>query len=205
MTFAPSRRTQAERSAATREALLDATVECLIEDGYDKTTTARVAGRAGVSRGAHLHHFQTRQALVAGAIEHLAARRAEELREAIAQQAPGPDHLTRSLDLVWESYAGPSFQAALDLWSHARTDPELRAQLIPVERALDRQTQEVTRTLFPELDGSPTFNPLVEMLVATVRGLAVLDTLQPDSHRSRSQWQSIRLELARLFEQALSD
>ena len=41
------RRNQAERSAATREALLDATLECLVEDGYANTTTARVAERAG--------------------------------------------------------------------------------------------------------------------------------------------------------------
>ena len=53
------RRSQAERSAATREALLDATIDCLIEEGYDSTTTSRVSERAGLSRGAHLHHFQT--------------------------------------------------------------------------------------------------------------------------------------------------
>ena len=39
------RRSQAERSAATREALLDATIDCLIEEGYASTTTARVAER----------------------------------------------------------------------------------------------------------------------------------------------------------------
>jgi AcrR family transcriptional regulator len=61
VTAKPSaRRSQAERSAATRDALLDATIVCLVEDGYANTTTSRVAERAGVSRGAHLHHFQTR-------------------------------------------------------------------------------------------------------------------------------------------------
>ncbi len=77
-----TRRSQAERSSATREALLDATIAWLVEDGYANTTTSRVAERAGVSRGAHLHHFQTRQALVAAAIEHLARRRSEELLRA---------------------------------------------------------------------------------------------------------------------------
>ena len=75
-------RTQAERSATTRQALLDATIACLVEEGYANTTTARVAERAGVSRGAHLHHFQTRSALVAAAVEHLRVRRAEELMAA---------------------------------------------------------------------------------------------------------------------------
>src|SRR3954469_23741665 len=85
------RRSQAERSAATREALLDATLECLVQDGYANTTTARVAERAGVSRGAHLHHFQTRQALVAAAIEHLAQRRTRELLAAAADLPPGAE------------------------------------------------------------------------------------------------------------------
>ena len=72
---AGQRRSQAERSASTRAALLDATIASLVQDGYANTTTSRVAERAGVSRGAHLHHFQTRQALVAAAMERLAERR----------------------------------------------------------------------------------------------------------------------------------
>src|SRR3954452_22739136 len=85
------RRTQAQRSAATVDALLDATIECLIEDGYANTTTTRVAERAGVSRGAHLHHYQTRGALVAAAIERLATLRTEQ-GLALAEQLPaGPE------------------------------------------------------------------------------------------------------------------
>lgn len=51
------RRTQAQRSAEMRERLLDATVACLIEYGYAATTTARVVEKAGVTKGAQLHHF----------------------------------------------------------------------------------------------------------------------------------------------------
>ncbi|MGC1150849.1 MAG: TetR/AcrR family transcriptional regulator, partial [Mycobacterium sp.] len=39
------RRTQAERSAAMRTRLLDATIECLVSYGYAGTTTPRVAER----------------------------------------------------------------------------------------------------------------------------------------------------------------
>jgi AcrR family transcriptional regulator len=194
------RRTQAERSASTREALLDATLACLVEDGYANTTTTRVAERAGVSRGAHLHHFRTRNALVAAAIGHLAERRAEELLRAAADLPAGRERLAQGLDLVWSTYANPLFQAALDLWAHARTDPELRADLVEVERLLDRQTLELARRLFPELAGRPDFDRLVEMSVATVRGLALLDTLHPDGERNRKQWVYCRAMLVRLFE-----
>ena len=196
------RRSQAQRSAATREALLDATIACLVEDGYAGTTTTRVAERAGVSRGAHLHHFQTRQALVAAAMERLAERRGTELLAAAECLPAGRERLIGGLDLLWAGYASPLFQAALDLWSHARTDAELRERLAPVERSLDRETLQVTRRLFGELAERPDFDRLIEMAVATMRGLALLDTLHPGGTRNRRQWSFCRAQLVELLEDA---
>lgn len=198
----PQRRSQAERSAATRDALLDATIGCLVDDGYANTTTSRVAERAGVSRGAHLHHFQTRQALVAGAMERLAERRGAELLAAAENLPDGRERLVQGLDLLWASYANPLFQAALDLWSHARTDPDLRERLVPVERRLDRQTLEITKRLFPTIAGQPDFDRLIELAVSTIRGLALLDTLHPGDGRNRKQWRYSRARLVELFEAA---
>jgi AcrR family transcriptional regulator len=194
------RRTQAERSAATRDALLDATIECLVEDGYANTTTTRVAERAGVSRGAHLHHFQTRSALVAAAVERLSSLRAEQ-GLALAEELPeGRERIGAGLDLIWSGYDHPFFQAAIDLWSAARTDPELRSHLIEVERTFDRQTLEIAARAFPDLAGRPGFERLIEMALATMRGLALLNTLSPGSDRARKQWVSCRAELVELFE-----
>ena len=195
----PARRSQAERSSTTRQALLDATIASLVEDGYANTTTSRVAERAGVSRGAHLHHFQTRQALVAAAIEHLSRRRSASLLAAADTLPTGPERVARGLDLIWASYASPLFQAALDLWSDARTDPELRRHLTGVERELDRQTLELARRFFPDLAGRPAVEHHIEMAVATARGLALLDTLHPGAKRNRQQWAFCRDRLAEQF------
>jgi len=197
------RRSQAERSAATRDALLDATIACLVEDGYAHTTTSRVAERAGVSRGAHLHHFQTRQALVAAAMERLAERRGAELLAAAEDLPEGRERLVQGLDLLWASYANPLFQAALDLWSHARTDADLRERLVPVERRLDRQTLAIAGQLFPAIAEQPDFDRLIELAVSTIRGLALLDTLHPGDGRNRKQWRYSRARLVELFEGAL--
>src|SRR5690242_18826761 len=72
------RRTQEERSSATRERLLDATVDCLIEYGYAGTTVARIAERAGVTRGAQVHHYPTKADLVLAALRHLAEKQIEQ-------------------------------------------------------------------------------------------------------------------------------
>jgi AcrR family transcriptional regulator len=198
----PSRRSQAERSSATREALLDATIASLVEDGYANMTTAGVAERAGLSRGAHLHHFQTRQALVAAAIERLARRRSAEQLAAADQLPEGRERVAAGLDFIWSNYASPLYQAALDLWTDARTDPELREALVDVERELDRQTLELARRLFPDQADRPDFERLVEMAAAAARGLALLDTLHPGDDRNSKQWEFCRARLVELFASA---
>ena len=193
-------RTQAERSATTRQALLDATIACLVEEGYANTTTARVAERAGVSRGAHLHHFQTRSALVAAAVEHLRIRRAEELMAAADALPGGPERVAQALDLLWRSYTSPLFQGAMDLWAAGRTDAELREHLVTIEREFDRQTMQLARRLFPQAAERPDFENLIELAASTIRGLTLLDTLHAGRERSRRQWPFCRARLAELFE-----
>jgi len=68
---------QEERSRVMRERLLDAAVECLIECGYSGTSTTLVSERAGVSRGAQLHHFPSRADLLVAAVEHVAQARGD--------------------------------------------------------------------------------------------------------------------------------
>ena len=194
-------RTQAQRSATTQQALLDATIRCLVEEGYANTTTARVAELAGVSRGAHLHHFQTRSALVAAAVEHLRVRRAEELMAAADALPSGPERVTQALDLLWRSYTSPLFQGALDLWSAGRTDAELRSHLVKIERDFDRQTMELARRLFPQAAERPDFEQLIEMAASTIRGLTLLDTLHAGRERSRKQWPFCRARLAAMLEE----
>ena len=83
------RRTNEERSAETRARLLEATTECLVELGYSNTTTTAIAERAGVSRGAQLHHYPTKAELVTAAVEHLCERLDAEFRAAIVRVPEG--------------------------------------------------------------------------------------------------------------------
>lgn len=124
MTTSPARRTQEERSSATREKLLDATIECLIELGYAGTTTTEIVRRAGVSRGAQVHHYPTKAELVKSAVQHLARKREQEMREEFMQLS-AKDGVSRAIDLLWSGYADPLFSAVLDLIVAARTDEEL--------------------------------------------------------------------------------
>src|ERR1700742_523065 len=109
-------RTQQERSAAMRRRLLDATVDCLVRYGYAGTTTTRVTELAGVTRGAQVHHFPTRAELVAAAVQHLAAQRAELAFARIDAVREAPDPLDAALDLIWELHQGPIQDATVEIW-----------------------------------------------------------------------------------------
>ena len=66
------KRTQSERSGETRQALFDATIDLLFDQGFNKTSTPEIARKARVSRGALTHHFTTKDDLVIGAVaDHL--------------------------------------------------------------------------------------------------------------------------------------
>src|SRR5262245_18245283 len=107
------RRAQQQRSAATRLRLLEATVECMVEFGWAGTTTSVIAERAGVSRGAQLHHYPTKASLVLAAVAHLAQRRAEEIRAEAAPAGAGTvcDRVGVVVDLLAAAFTGPLFVA----------------------------------------------------------------------------------------------
>ena len=194
-----ARRTQEERRAATRAALLDAALECLVEHGYEGTTTGRVCERAGVSRGAHQHHFGTRPALVAAALEELAMRRGEEIRRELASLPQGDERIELALDAIWGWFTGPLFDASVDLAAAARTDEELRASLAPVERRLSQETLRCCREMLAADAEDPSRDQLIQMTLGTVRGLALLPILQPGTRSASKQWGFARAQLAGLF------
>ena len=88
---------QEERTRVMRARLLEATVELLVERGFSGTSTTLVSERAGVSRGAQLHHFPTKNDLVVAAVEHLTEVRGAELAAAAAA-VPTPRSTRAVLD-----------------------------------------------------------------------------------------------------------
>ncbi len=183
MTAAPAiklRRTQEERSSSTRTRLMEATIECLLELGYAGTTTTEIARRAGVSRGAQLHHFPTKQELVITAVEYLAERRHEEFMQAFARLPAGVDRAAEAIDLLWPILSGPTFYVWLELAVAARTDAELRTSVAAsTQRVMDRVLQTF-RALLPEPPGANIVAEPPKFVFALLNGMALDKMLNPD-------------------------
>lgn len=181
---APERRSQAERSDATRGRLLGATIDLLVEVGWARTTTQLVAERAGLSRGAQLHHFPTKADLVVSAVTYLADRRLSELHDELATGTPGPD-VGRALAVVERAYSGPLFLASLELWVAARTDPDLRRVLLPVERTIGLRMRELCRELFGQTLPEATVALAGDLTVDLMRGMGIAVLLVDDEGAAR--------------------
>jgi AcrR family transcriptional regulator len=194
----PRRRTQAERRAATQNAVLNATIECLVEFGYKDTSTARIAERAGVSRGGQRHHFPTKSGLVIQAISHLGELRAEQLKAEATRLPKGRERVIAALDLLWEARTGPLAHATRELWIAARTDAELRAELLPVEREIIAGILDYARALMGEYAERPGFEARLRIALAAVEGYSEVLVLLTQRD-SPTTWEHRRDELAELF------
>ena len=173
-----------------RARLLEATVECLVDVGFGRTSTTLVSERAGVSRGAQLHHFPTKNDLVVAAVAHVTDQRTAELAAAAA--AVPSEHRTRDvLRMLGDHVASPVFTAALELWTAARTDPALHAAVQPLERRVGRETHKMTVELLRVDESRPGVRELVQATLDLVRGLGLAATVTDDARRRNrilDQW-----------------
>jgi len=182
------RETNEARSARTRGKVLDATVECLLELGYAGTTTTLISERAGVSRGAQLHHFPTKAELVAAAVEHLAKRLGEDLQEQAAALPADGDRVTAAIDLLWSRFSTPLFPAWLELWVAARTDPELAASIQPLEERLKAGIEKQSRAMFAAPDhDSADYEVIAQLTFYLMQGLALDRVLTHENPRRRAR------------------
>ena len=87
-----TRRTQAERTAATRAVLIDAARALFAEQGFANVSTQAIAAAAGVTRGALYHQFADKTALFTAVYEEVERTVVAEVAERIAAAQP-PDSL----------------------------------------------------------------------------------------------------------------
>jgi AcrR family transcriptional regulator len=182
---------QADRSRAMRSRLLEATVELLVERGFSGTSTTLVSERAGVSRGAQLHHFPTKNDLVVAAVEHLTELRGAELADAFDALPPGPGRTRAVVRMLGDHFSSPVFTAALELWVAARTDEALLAAVSPLEQRVGRETHRLTVEALGVDETRPGHRELVQATLDLVRGLGLAATITDDTRRRRrilDQW-----------------
>lgn len=139
------RRSQAERRGAMRDRLLKATLECLARDGYAATTVSSIVKRAGVSRGAHVHHYPSKEALILDAAEVLMRRAYRTLGELLLGIADEDDRLQALILAVWqEIFSTRMFGAFFELLIASQHDAGLARSLRTISK---RSMQTVDKAI----------------------------------------------------------
>ena len=172
-----------DRSRETRRRLLETTVRCLAGHGFQVSTVAFIAAETGISRGAVQHHFPTREALIIAALEHMFTQRAARLDALPDPGATGPDRVHAVVSGLVDATGGELFRAALQVWTVAAADPDLRAAVVPLERHFAREVHRRAVRLLRVDDSDPGVRGLIQATLDLARGLALADVLTDDSRR----------------------
>jgi len=168
---------QAQKSAMTRDKILEAAVDCFINLGYTNVTTAKVASAAGVSRGAMLHHFPSKTELIHAATEYLHGKLIEDFTsrvKSIPNNLKGKKYRRAGLDAYWDHLSSDLFMAYHELCIAGRTDPELKGILESTTVEFDQHTRESTMALFNEwTDHGERFLLAMDVTKFLMEGMAV--------------------------------
>lgn len=167
-------------------------VELLISRGYAGLTTVAVQQEAAVSRGAVLHHFPTRDDLLRAVVRRLLDLHQDAARTAFGCAPPSADGVARAIGALYDVVRRPAFVAHLDLWTAARTDPDLARVVSQEERSAGHDLARVVDDAFgAPLTGHPRYPAIAGLTVQILRGLALTDALRGDpssAQRALHDW-----------------
>ena len=188
------RRTQAERSNATRNAVCEATLDALIEYGYERISTTLIAEKANVSRGALTHHYPTRNDLFLAAYQYLVDQWAEIYPLGKAHDVSAIS-VTGLIEALWDNiFATKHYIAALELMLAARIDNELgRSLLVIISDWIERRDTKAVALLGSSVENEED-RLFVQLILSVLRGIAVHQSFDKDpsvTDRLLEMWKDI--------------
>lgn len=159
------------KSEQTKKRLIEGAIRCLVKFGYSRTTTARVAAEAGLSRGAMLHHFENGDALMHAVIAALHEKRLRAIRRSNDIGGGDVHEIVRA---YWDQLSSPSFTAFLELSIAARTDQGLAQILEPAQAEFRERRYALSIEAFPEWQKNrANFDLALALSQQTIEGMAI--------------------------------
>lgn len=184
-----------QRSLESQHQVIEAVVDLIAERGFSACSTANIAARAGVSWGVLQYQFGGKREI----FEAVLTQGSEELRssfESIGQSdKTGTEKLSAAIDMIWGYYSRPRYRASMEIllnYSHEEKSFVNFAQRN--HRELAANLKVILKEINPALT-SQVANELIELVMATLRGLAVGKILSTNHQRSLRSQQQFLLEI----------
>jgi len=158
--------------------MLDAVVECILENGYYEASSNAIARHAGVTWGAIQHQFGTRQALLLAALEDRWQRLTDRIESTEVAGATLEERLACVMGALEEHYGTPDYlvftQIMLDLVQSPASSEATKRAVAEHGRNLTR----VWRPLFTKALGDAAQDEeLVRYAFLTIRGYLSANTM----------------------------
>lgn len=171
------RRTQEQRSAETRKALVEAAIRAIYRLGYGGATTAVIAEEAGISRGSIIFHFSTRAELMAEVLRAVYLQEREDY-DRLEREANLGGHAEDWIEMCWRVLSKPSGLAFLEIQMAARSDPELAEKVASVSSNLEQESVETLKARF----GGTADETLaaIRLVVWAIRGFSIARVIVPE-------------------------
>lgn len=160
------------KSQKTRARILDQAMRLIAEVGYHAASNPAIADAAGLTRGAMLYHFPTREALVEAAVAHIQAERSTLFRAAADSIPAGADVTEHAIDSYWDLLHSVPFQAFAELEAAGRADPVIQALLAPAQAEFDRAQAGDHRLKILHAGAGPRFQASRDLARFMLEGLA---------------------------------
>ena len=177
--------TTQQRSLNTRQAILEATLDCIDQWGYHRTSTNKIIEHAGVSRGALLHHYPTKTELISAAFAYLHELVTAEVSAIVGRAENNKKAWPQLLDeIMGSTFQGRLWDVFLEIMVASRTDQDLWQELIPTTKHYYESVDTVWHQHFtadqPNPEHSEKVTTLLNLSMCVLRGLAVQRLLRDE-------------------------
>ncbi len=172
------RRSHAERSAETKDKIIQAVVDLIAEYGIQKTTANAIAKRAGVTWGALQHHFGGKYGALAATLEDSFERFSATIGEPTEEIKTLDLRIDQFIDRAWEHYRSPHYKSMFSLLSNDLSDIYEAAEWKHEQMRLFESLDRVWLTFFPlELQDDHLRKTVAHYTHSVLTGLAMTHNL----------------------------
>jgi AcrR family transcriptional regulator len=158
----------------TAAKVIDAAVQCILDEGFYRASSNQIARRAGVTWGVIQYHFGTREGLLLAVFRHSADALLAHLENAEITGDSTHKRLESLADVIWSYYRRPEFLAYMQILLNLTHDPTTAEDTVETLATLNQRTfglwQELINEALPEHNRTPE---TARMLFDVLRGLAI--------------------------------
>ncbi len=197
---------------STRARVVDAAIACILDEGFYRASSNKIAKRAGVTWGVIQYHFGTREALLVAVHERGLEELDRCLTDAVIVGGTVEARLESFVDALWSYYRRPEFlaymQVVLNLSHDPTTAESTRLALKTSQDRVGARLPALGRGVLGDGPSDAEVEETARFLYNVVRGLALdqelLDAM-PVEHSSAEQFDAQRAELVRVLADSLRD